>query len=183
MQGARISPVYLILVSTHVLEETKHFVVCRVIGQEETEVRVTQDGCDSDETSTTTGNNSNVLPGVLAVLALTMHLIVELGNSFSQGLDTGGGTVLSAGHGDVDGGRAGEAAFNLIFNLGSTLAKVGPLLGLLEEAILGGTLSAPNDTGRGTAGIETSVGLVAFVGVTELTMSLGLEFFSRKLVT
>lgn len=76
-----------------------------------------------------------------------MHVVVELGDSFSQGLDTRCGTVLSAGHGDVDGLGSGEASLDVILNLRGTLTEVGPEVGFLEVAILGGSLCAPDDTG------------------------------------
>lgn len=39
-----------------------------------------------------------------------------------------------------------------------------------------GAFCTPDDTGGGTGGIETGVRLVAFVGVSELTMGFGAEF-------
>lgn len=101
-----------------------------------------------------------------------MHDVVEVGNSLAEFSDTGSRAILATGHGDIDGGGTGKAASNVILNFGGTLAQVGPSIGLLEKTVLGGTLSTPNDTGGGTAGIETGVGLVAFVGITELSMSL-----------
>lgn len=104
-----------------------------------------------------------------------MVLIVQLGNSLAQRLDTGGRTILSRSDRYVDARRAGEAASNVILNLGRALAQVGPGVGVLEEAVLGGALGAPDYTGGGAAGVEAGVRLVAFVRVAELTVDLGLE--------
>lgn len=156
----------------YVLEETQHLVVGGVVGKEERQVRAAEDSGDTNETSTATGNDGDVLPGVQAVLALAVHLVVEVGDGFAQRLDTGGGAVLSGGHGHVDGLGPLEAAGDVVLDLGGALAKVGPGIGLLEEAILGGALSAPDDTGGGSAGIETGVGHVALVGIAELAMDL-----------
>lgn len=54
---------------------------------------LTDDSGDPDETSSTTGNNADVLPRVLTLLAFAMVLIVEIGNSFSQRFDTGSWTL------------------------------------------------------------------------------------------
>jgi hypothetical protein len=40
-------------------------------------------------------------------------------------------------------------------------AQVGPLVGLVEEAILGGALSAPDDAGRCSGSVESSMGEMA----------------------
>lgn len=101
-----------------------------------------------------------------------------MSDGLAQGLDAGGGAVLSGGDGDVDGGGPGEAAGDVILDLGGALAQVGPGLGLLEEAVLGGALGAPDDAGGGAAGVEAGMGLVALVGVAELAVDLGLEFWS-----
>lgn len=105
-----------------------------------------------------------------------MHHVVEIGDGLSERLDTGSGTVFSGSHGDVNGVGSLEATGDVVLDFGGTLAEVGPALGVLEEAILGGSLSTPDDTGGGSAGVETGVGQVTLVGVTELTMNLGLEF-------
>lgn len=108
--------------------------------------------------------------------------VVEVRNSLSKLLDTGRGAVLSSGHGDVNDIGSLEATGNIIFDFGGALAKIGPGLGVLEEAILGSALSAPNDTSGRSAGIETGMGLMTLVGVTELAMDLGLEFWRRALL-
>jgi hypothetical protein len=112
--------------SGEVLEETQHFIVGRVVWQEERQVRVTQDGSNTDQTSTTTGDNGNVLPSILALFSLSVGLVVELGNSLSQRLDTSCRAVLTASHGDVDGLGTREAALDIVLDFGGTLAKVGP---------------------------------------------------------
>lgn len=104
-----------------------------------------------------------------------MHGVVEVGNGLPQGLDAGSGAVLATGDGDVDGLGALEAARDVVLDLRGTLAKVGPGLGLVEVAILDGTLGAPDDTGRGTRGVETGVGHVPR-GISELAVRLGEGF-------
>lgn len=163
--------------ATYVFEQTQHLVVGSVVGQEETQVRVTQHGRDSDQPSTTTRHNSHVLPGILALLVLTVHLIVQVGDRLPQGSNTGGGTILATGHGDVDGLGPLEAARDVVFYLRGALTQVGPVVRVLEEAVLGGALGAPDDAGGGAAGVEAGVGHVAFVGIAELAMDLGLDFW------
>jgi hypothetical protein len=166
---------------TYVLEETQHLVVRRVVGQEEGQVGAAEDGGDTDQTGTATGNDGDVLPGVQAVLALAVHLVVEVGDSLAQGLDAGGGAVLAGGHGHVDGFGPPEAAGNVVLDLGGALAQVGPGIGFLKEAILGGALGAPDDAGGGAAGVEAGVGHVALVGIAELAVDLGGELVGRGL--
>jgi hypothetical protein len=105
-----------------------------------------------------------------------MALVVHVGYSLSQWLDASGRAVLSSSGRDVDGAGSLEAALDIVLYLGSSLAKVGPLLGSLQEAIFGGTLSAPDDTSRGTSGIQTGVRQMSLVGSTELSMDLGRGF-------
>lgn len=109
-----------------------------------------------------------------------MVLIVELGDSLPKGSDAGRGAVLAAGHGDVDGLGTLEAAGDVVLDLGRALAQVGPGVRVLEEAVLGGALGAPDDAGGGSAGVETGMGHVALVGVAELAVNLGLELCNFK---
>lgn len=110
------------LIRTHVLEKRQHLRVRRVIRDRERQVRVSQNSSDTDQTRTTTGDNADVLPGVLTGLALTVVLIVEASDGGTQRLDTGGGTVLTGGGGDRDGSRARETALDLIIGFRGTLA-------------------------------------------------------------
>lgn len=137
----------------YVLEKRQHLIIGRVIGNEEANIGVVQHSSDTDQASSTTGDDGNVLPAILAVLALTVHRVVHGSHSFTQGLDTGRGAVLSSSYGDVDGRRTLEAALDVILDLGSTLTKVGPEVRLLQEAILGCSLSAPDHTSGGTSRI------------------------------
>jgi hypothetical protein len=151
---------------------TEHLVVSRVVRQEETQVGVTQDSGDSDETSTATRNDGNVLPSVQAALTLAMMLVVQVGNSLSQWLDTGGRAILSGSNRDVDACGTLKTPLNVIFDFRGTLTQVGPLVGFLEEAILRGPLRAPDYTCGRSAGVKSGMGLVALVRVTELAMDL-----------
>lgn len=160
---------------TYVLEQTQHLIVCGVIGQEEGQVRISEDGGNTDETSATTGDDGHVLPGILALLILTMVLVVEVGNGLPQRSDTGRRTIFASGNGDVNGFGALEAASDVVLDLRSTLAQVCPGVGVFEEAVFGSTLSAPDYTGGRSAGVEARVGHVTLVGITELAMNLGLN--------
>ena len=176
----RMDMVAILLVERHrngskVSEERQHLVVGRVVRQEKRQVRSSQHGSDTDQTSTATGHNSHVLPRILAVLALAVHLVVELGDSLAEGFDTGGGGVLASVHGNFDLVGALEAALDVVLYLGGTLAQVGPGILVLKVAKLGGALGAPDYTGGGAAGVQTGMGQVTFVGATELTMDLGLD--------
>ena len=131
----------------HVFEETQHLVVGGVVGQEEAQVRVAEDGGDADQAGTAAGDNGHVFPRVQAVLALAMHLVVELGNGLSQRLDSGRRAILAGGRRDVDCLGPLEAAGDVILDLGGALAQVCPGIGLFEEAVLGGAFGAPYDAG------------------------------------
>lgn len=54
---------------TYVLEQTQHLIVCGVIGQEEGQVRISEDGGNTDETSATTGDDGHVLQVYLLSLS------------------------------------------------------------------------------------------------------------------
>jgi hypothetical protein len=88
-----------------------------------------------------------------------------MGDGLAQGLDAGGRAVLAAARADVDVGGTGEAALDVVLDLGGALAQVGPLVGLLEEAILGGALSAPDDAGGCSGSVEPSMGEMAVIYV------------------
>ena len=102
-------------------------------------------------------------------------LVVQLGHGLAKRLDTGCRTIFTAVAGDVDLLGPLETALDLVIDLGSTLAQVCPLFRALEIAVLVGPFRGPHDAGGGTRGIEPSMGLVAFVGVAELTVDLGCE--------
>jgi len=104
-----------------------------------------------------------------------MHLVVHFGHSLAQWLDASRGTVLASSQGDVERSRAREAALNLVLDLGSTLAQIGPLVRLLEIAKFAGTLRAPNHTSRRARGVEAGVRQVAFVRIAEILVDLGLR--------
>lgn len=63
-------------VKTHVLEQSQHLRVRRVIRNGEGQVRVAQNGSNSNQAGTATGHDAHILPGVLARLALTIMLVV-----------------------------------------------------------------------------------------------------------
>jgi hypothetical protein len=67
---------------TDVLKQAQHFVVCRVVWDEESHVGISQHSGDSDETSSSARDHTHVLPRVLAVFALPIVVIVEVRDSF-----------------------------------------------------------------------------------------------------
>ena len=101
-----------------------------------------------------------------------MFLVVQIGNGFSQRLDTCSRSVLSPSHGDIDRLRAVEATLDIIVDFGSSLAQIGPLIGTVAEAVLIGTLGAPDYTGRSTGRVKTSVWAVTFMSIAKLTVYL-----------
>lgn len=105
-----------------------------------------------------------------------MMRIVQVRNSSSQSLDTGGRSVFSSGHGNINGLRSFEATFDIIVDFRCTLTQVCPFLRLLQEAMLVGSLRAPNYTGGGTSRVEASVWFVALVGIAELFVDFGVCF-------
>lgn len=176
--------------STYVSEQRQHFVICSVVGDEETQVSLVQDGGDTDQASTATGHDGHVLPRILGRLALSVVGIVHLGDSLTQRLDTSGRGIFSGSHCDIDVCGPLEAAFDVILDLGSwtdesalvsamslvvtresfcyaylgsSLSKVRPLVRLVEEAKLAGSLGAPDHAGGGTGGVKTSVGKMTSV--------------------
>jgi hypothetical protein len=56
---------------------------------------VAEDSSNPDQTCTATWDNTYVLPGVLALLALTMVLVVQTGDSCSERLDTSSRTIFT----------------------------------------------------------------------------------------
>lgn len=106
---------------TYILEQGEHLIVCGVIGNREREVRVTQDGSDTDQTRTATGHNAHILPGILAVLALAVMFVIQTSDSGTQWFDTGGRAVLPRGRCDGDRRRAGKASLDIIVGFGGTL--------------------------------------------------------------
>lgn len=159
--------------ATHVLEQRQHLRVRRIIGDGERQIRIAQNGSNSDQAGTSTRNDADILPGILALLPLAVMLIVQTCNGGAQRLDTGGRAVLARSRGNGDCGRSGEASLDLVVRFGSTLTQISPAGGILGVAVFGGSLCAPDYTGRGTGSIEAGVGTVSLVGGSELAMGLG----------
>jgi hypothetical protein len=108
-----------------------------------------------------------------------MMFVVQLSHGLSQRFDTGRRTVLASMARNVYLLGPLEASLDLVVNLRGALSQIGPCFRFLEVAVLIGTLRGPYDTSRGTGGIETGVGLVAFVGA-ELTMDLRGELWEVR---
>ena len=88
-----------------------------VVGDEEADVGIVQDSGDADQPGTSTGDNGDVLPGVLTRLVLAVHVVVQAGHGLSQGLDTSGRAILAAADADVDGLGPREAALDIVLDL------------------------------------------------------------------
>lgn len=102
---------------THVPEQRQHLIVGGVIRDEETQVGLVENRGDPDQAGTTSRDDSNVLPRVLARLALAMMLVVHLGDGLAEGLDASGRGIFSAGNGNVDVSGPLEAALDVVLDL------------------------------------------------------------------
>ncbi len=109
-----------------------------IIRDKKPDIGVIQHRSNPDQAGTASRNNGDVLPGVLAGLALAVHLVVQVRHRLAQRLDAGRGAVLAAGLADVDGRRAREAALDVVVDLGVVL--VGGWGGRGGGVYLGGTL-------------------------------------------
>ena len=147
-------------------------IVGSVVWDEEAQVCIVQYSGNSNKASSATRHNGNILPGILALLSFAVLMIVEIGHGFSQWLDTCGWSILSSTHGNINRLGAVEATLDVIVNLWSSLTQVGPVVGTIAEAVLVGTLCAPDYASRGSGGIETSMWTMAFMGTAELAMDL-----------
>ncbi|KAL1998542.1 hypothetical protein VTN02DRAFT_6000 [Thermoascus thermophilus] len=165
---------------SYVLKQGQHLRVGGVVRDGEAQVRVAQDGGDADQAGAAAGHDADVLPGVLALLALAVVLVVEAGDGGAQRLDAGRGAVLAGGGGDGDGAGAGEAAGDVVVGVGRALAQVGPLVRVLEVSVFAGTLRTPDDARRGARGVEAGMGTVALVGVAELPVRFRVELCGRS---
>jgi hypothetical protein len=106
-----------------------------------------------------------------------MVLIVQLCDRLTQGPDTRCGTVLPAMSADVDLLGPLKAPFDAVVDFGCALAQVGPLVGVLEEAVLVRLFGGPDDTCGGAGGVESGVGLVALVSTAELPVGARVNFW------
>lgn len=96
------------MIKAYVLEKRHHLIVGRVVRDEEADIGIVKDGGNADQASSATRHDSHVFPGVLALFALAMHLIVHPSNSGTERLDTSRGAILPSGDRDVDVSRTGE---------------------------------------------------------------------------
>lgn len=88
--------------ATHIAEQRKRLRISRVIRNEEAKIGIPKNSSDSGQPGSATRDNTHVLPSILARFALTMVLIVQIGDGLSQWLDAGSGTVFAASHADID---------------------------------------------------------------------------------
>jgi len=161
------------------LANSRYYVVRSIIWDEEPQIRVVQDSRNPDQASPPTGNNSHVLPRVLAHLTLPMMRIVQIGNGDTQRLDTSGGPILTTSHGNLNVLGPIEASFDVVIYFRGSLAQICPFIGFVGKAMLVGTLGAPDDAGGGAAGIEARVWAMAFVSISKLTVDFGALFAVR----
>ena len=175
------TPSLSLQISTHILEQTQHLRISRIIRNRKRQVRIAQDSSNANQPRATTRHNAHILPRILARLALAIVLIVEMGDRRAQRLDTGGRAVLARGRSDRDTGRTREAALDLVVGFGGTLAEISPSSGVLEVTVFGSAFGTPDDAGGGTRSVKAGVGAVAFVGGTELTVGFRAKFFKLQL--
>lgn len=103
---------------------------------EETQIAITQDSSNTDQTRTTTGYNAHILPSILAFTPFSVVLVVQRSNRLSQRPDTSCRTVFPAMSADVDFLRSLKASFYAVVDLGCALSQVCPFFGVFEEAVL-----------------------------------------------
>jgi len=125
-----------------------HLIVGGVIRNEEAQVGVSQHSSNANQACSSSRNNAHIFPGVLRVLSLSVILIVQVRNGSSKRFDPGSGTIFTTVQGQRDGGRPSEAALNLVVDFGRTLAQIGPRIGTVLKAMLGGLLRTPGEMGR-----------------------------------
>jgi hypothetical protein len=61
---------------TDILEQAQHFVISGVVWNEESNISISQHCSDSDQASSSTGHYADILPSVLAFLALPVVVVV-----------------------------------------------------------------------------------------------------------
>lgn len=66
-------------INTHLRGEGERRKQTGVIRDEKADVGVIQHGGDTNQTGTPAGDDGNIFPGVLARLALAVHLVVKAG--------------------------------------------------------------------------------------------------------
>lgn len=70
-------------------KQGQHLVVGGVIGDEESQVGVTNDGGDANEACATAGDDADIFPRVLGGFSLAVVGIVEVCDCDAEGLDSG----------------------------------------------------------------------------------------------
>src|SRR5271156_2879533 len=61
---------------TDILEQAQHLVISGVVWNEESNISISQHCSDSDQASSSAGHYADILPGVLAFLALPVVVVV-----------------------------------------------------------------------------------------------------------
>jgi hypothetical protein len=82
-----------------------------------------------------------------------MMLIIQVCNRLSKRLDTRRRPILTPSHRDINVLRTFKGALNVIVDFGRALPKVGPLVRVVEESMLVGTLGTPDHTGGSAGGV------------------------------
>ena len=150
-----------------------------IVWDKESQVGVSKDRCYADETSSTTWDNANVLPSVLALLALAVVLIVQVSHSLSELLCASSRCIFTSGDADIDSVGLGEGMRNLILDFWSTLSEIRPCLWIIGKPALVRSLSAPDHPSGGSGRIETCMWSVTLVSITELTVDLRTKLCRR----
>ena len=102
--------------------------------------------------------------------------VVKVGDGSSQWFDARGWTILSPIHGDVNLLRPLKASYDIVVDLRSSLAQVGPCGRVVGETMFVCSFGAPNHSSRRSGRIQASVWLMSLVSIAELPMDLGAHF-------
>lgn len=139
-----ISPV---LPDTYILEQGQHLRVSGIIRDRERKVGIAKNRSDPDQPRPPTRHNADILPGIFALLPLSVMLIVEPRNRCPERFNTRRRPVFARCGGDRDACRSGKAAGNIVIGFGCPLPEIGPFLRVLLEAVFVGPFGCPNDSG------------------------------------
>ena len=144
-------------------------------------VDIPDDSGDTRQASASPRDDANIFVLVLAGLALPVRHVVEVGNSFTEGLDTRRGRVFERVLRERDAGWARRGIWDLS-DFRRALTKVSPLVrGGVGEAVGHGTVGAVDDTGA-TGVLDSGNGLFIRVhGLGENACGTRLGFVTCRL--
>ena len=94
-------------------KQAQHLIVGGIVRHKESKVCVANNRRNSDESSSATRDDADILVGVLRKLPFTMLGIVQIGDCFPKWLDARGWSILATFHGDIDAVWSFEAALDV----------------------------------------------------------------------